>query len=70
MKYSVLVEDGEKNTEELLKWCDIIVATGSTIANNTITSLFVDNKPTLFFGTTLAGAAALMGLERFCPCSN
>ena len=70
MKYSVLVEDGEKNTEELVKWCDIIVATGSTIANNTITSFFVDNKPTLFFGTTLAGAAALMGLERFCPCSN
>ena len=70
VKYGVLVEDGEKDTVDLLKWCDVIVATGSTIANNTITSLFVDDKPTIFFGTTLAGAAALMGLERFCPCSK
>ena len=35
------------------------MATGCTIANNTITSLFVDDKPTIFFGTTLAGAAHL-----------
>lgn len=70
VRYEVLVEDGETYTEDLLKWCDVIIATGSTIANNTITSLFVDNKPTIFFGTTLAGAAALMGLERYCPCSK
>jgi len=70
MKYGIMVEDGEKDTEDLLEWCDVILATGSTIANKTITSLFVDNKPTIFFGTTLAGAASLMGLERFCPCSK
>ena len=70
VKYGIVVEDGEKNTEDLLKWCDVIIATGSTIANSTITSLFVDDKPTIFFGTTLAGVAALMGLERFCPCSK
>lgn len=70
VKYGILVEDGEKDTEDILKWCDVIIATGSTIANSTITSLFVDNKPTIFFGTTLAGAAALMGLERFCSCSK
>lgn len=69
MKYGVMVEDGEKDTKDLLEWCDVILATGSTIANKTITSLFVDDKPTIF-GTTLAGAAALMGLERFCPCSK
>jgi hypothetical protein len=70
VKYEVLVEDGEKDIQDLLTWCDVIVATGSTIANSTITSLFVDEKPTIFFGTTLAGAAAIMGLERFCPCSK
>lgn len=70
VKYGVMVEDGMEDTEELLKWCDVIVATGSTIANNTITSFFVDDKPTIFFGTTLAGTAALMGLERFCACSE
>ncbi|HEY5525166.1 MAG TPA: DUF364 domain-containing protein [Clostridium sp.] len=69
VKYGVLVEDGYKHTESLLEWCDIILATGSTVANNTITSLFVE-KPIVFFGTTLAGTAELMGLERFCPCSK
>jgi ABC-type phosphate/phosphonate transport system ATPase subunit len=69
VKYGVLVENGYKHTEDLLEWCDIILAIGSTVANNTITSLFVD-KPIAFFGTTLAGTAELMGLERFCPCSQ
>ncbi|KZL91399.1 Rossmann-like domain-containing protein [Clostridium magnum] len=69
VKYSVMVEDGSKPIDDLLNWCDIVVATGSTIANKTITNLLLD-KPTIFFGTTLAGAAALMKLERFCPCSK
>lgn len=69
VKYSVMVEDGSKPIDDLLSWSDIVVATGSTIANKTITNLLLD-KPTIFFGTTLAGAAALMKLERFCPCSK
>lgn len=70
VKYDTLVEDGDKDTKDLIEWCDVIIATGSTIANNTITSLLIDDKPTIFFGTTLAGAAVIMGLERFCPCSE
>jgi hypothetical protein len=69
VKYNVMVEDGSKSIDDLLNWCDIVVATGSTIANKTITNLLLD-KPTIFFGTTLAGAASLMKLERFCPCSK
>lgn len=68
IKYNVLVEDGNKPIENLLNWCDIIVATGSTVANKSITN-FLTDKPAIFFGTTLSGAAALMNLERFCPCS-
>lgn len=69
IKYNVMVEDGSKSIDDLLNWCDIVIATGSTIANKTITGILID-KPTIFFGTTLAGAAALMKLERFCPCSK
>ncbi|NFG61032.1 DUF364 domain-containing protein [Clostridium sp. CMCC3677] len=69
IKYGVLVEDGNKSIDDLLNWCDIVVATGSTIANKTITNFLID-KPTIFFGTTLAGAASLMNLERFCSCSK
>lgn len=69
IKYNLMVEDGNESIEELLNWCDIVVATGSTIANKTITNLLLD-KPTVFFGTTLAGAAALLNLERFCYCAK
>lgn len=54
---------------QLMNCCDIVVATGSTVANKTITNVLLD-KPTILFGTTLAGAAVLMKLERFCPCSK
>jgi len=69
IKYDTVIEDGNKSIDDLLDWCDIIVATGSTVANKTIPKLLSD-KPTLFFGTTLAGASSLMNLERFCPCST
>lgn len=69
IKHNVLVEDGNQPIEALLDWCDIIVATGSTIANYSISNFLLD-KPTIFFGTTIAGAASLMNLERFCPCAK
>lgn len=65
VKYGVKIEDGKRDTAAVLDWCDLIVATGSTIANGTITD-FLTGKPAIFFGTTIAGAAALMGLRRFC----
>lgn len=68
-KFGVLIENGFNKTDDLLDWCDIIVATGSTIANNTITKFIID-KPAIFFGTTIAGAAKLMNLQRFCYCSK
>jgi len=69
VKYNVLVEDGNMPIKNLLNWCDIIVATGSTVANKSITNFLID-KHAIFFGTTLSGAAALMNLERFCPHSK
>ncbi len=69
VKYGVTVEDGNMPMTNLLNWCDVIIATGSTIANNTITNFLMD-KPIIFFGTTLAGVAELMHLERFCPYST
>ncbi len=64
-RYGVLIEDGKKSTEELLNWCDLILATGSTVVNGTI-GQFIGEKPTIFYGTTIAGIAELMGLTRFC----
>ncbi|GIM29099.1 membrane protein [Clostridium polyendosporum] len=41
VKYNTMVEDGNKSTDDLLNWCDIIIATGSTIANKSITNVLV-----------------------------
>lgn len=68
-KFGVQIEDGAKDTEEVLDWCDIILATGSTIVNGSITN-FITDKPTIFYGTSIAGSAALMNLDHFCVCSK
>lgn len=65
VKYGIKIEDGRRDTAELLDWCDLILSTGSTVVNGTITK-FITQKPVIFYGTTIAGTAALMGLGRFC----
>lgn len=64
LKSGVIIE-GPEATNEVLEWCDLIVATGSTVVNATITH-YCNDKPALFFGTTGAAATKLMGLERWC----
>ena len=67
-KFGVTIESAE-NTDDATGWADLLLVTGTTLANGSITSL-VDKKPIIFYGTTVAGAAHLMGWERFCPCSH
>jgi|SRR6056297_2404510 len=69
-EYGILIEDGEKNKEDVLKWCDIIVSTGSSVVNQTIDNYILSDKPTIFYGTTIAGTASLLGLQRFCRYSK
>jgi uncharacterized protein (DUF4213/DUF364 family) len=64
-----LVIEGPENTEDMLSWGDIIWATGSTCVNGTIVS-FLEKKPVVFYGVTVAGPAMLHGYQRFCPCSG
>ncbi|NLA27673.1 MAG: hypothetical protein GX878_09795 [Firmicutes bacterium] len=65
VKYGIKIEDGEADTGKVLDWCDLIVATGSSVVNGTITN-FLTGKPAIFYGTTIAGTAALMDLRKFC----
>ena len=57
---------GAEATNESVDWADLLVVTGSTISNDTI-GRFLTDKPVIFFGTTVSGAASLMGWERFLP---
>lgn len=67
----VTVWDGEKDLDKLVDWCQVGVATGSTIVNGSINDLMekfaTAGKPLVFFGNTISGVASLLNLERICP---
>jgi len=56
----------EENTDEALEWCSIALVTGSTLVNGTIDRFVGLKCHTVFYGITIAGAAALLRLHRFC----
>jgi len=64
-KFGVKINDPSR-AKENLDWCDIAVVTGTTIVNDTIDQ-FRTNKPVVFYGITISGAAKLAGLNSFCP---
>lgn len=67
-KFGIIIESAD-HTEEAVEWADLLLVTGTTLANGTVSPL-LNKKPIIFYGTTVAGAAHLMGWERFCPCSH
>jgi|GEM_PF-3087970 len=40
------------------------------LTNGTINNFLITGKPVVFFGTTIAGAAYLMDLNRYCACGK
>ena len=67
-KFDVLVE-GPEAQADVMSWADLLLVTGTTIVNDTIEP-FLDHERVVFYGTTIAGAAYLMGWERFCACGS
>jgi len=63
-KFGITVE-GPGKTAEAVAWADLLLVTGTVLVNGTIDA-FLTEKPVIFYGTTIAGAAALMGWQRFC----
>jgi hypothetical protein len=68
LRHGVRIE-GPEDTTDAVKWADLLLVTGSTLTNDTLRR-FLIGRPLLVYGTTAAGAAALMGWERFCACSS
>lgn len=73
VRCGVKVLDGLESSR-IFEECQIILITGSTLVNGTIDGLIENalrhKRRVVFYGTTIAGAAYLLGLERFCPCST
>ncbi len=60
----------EKDNEYLFQKCDLILATGSSVVNGTFWDIYDLSKKykkrVIFYGTSIAGIAKLLNLERFC----
>ena len=65
IKSGVKVEDSGAY-KEIVKWADLILATGTTLVNDTIDN-FTGYVPIIFYGITISGTAKLLNLTHFCP---
>jgi len=67
---SVEIWDGLTRAEDLIRESDLVLATGSTVANNTIDQLLDlaarRNVPLVLYGVTAAAVCHLCGIERLC----
>jgi hypothetical protein len=70
-KCGVTIWDGEKDLDRMIEWCDVGLATGSSVVNGSINDLLprfeAAGKLLVFFGNTISGTAALFNLDRICP---
>jgi uncharacterized protein (DUF4213/DUF364 family) len=65
VKSGIRVEDAAAH-KDITKWSDLLLATGTTLVNDTI-GHFIGEAPVVFYGITISGAAKLLGLNHFCP---
>ncbi|MFA5629455.1 MAG: DUF364 domain-containing protein [Dehalococcoidales bacterium] len=70
-KAGIIIRDGKTETGEMIKWADLILATGSTVANGSFDEInkLVQKagKKLVLFGITGASVCAITGIERICP---
>lgn len=64
-RFNVIIE-GPEQTADMLAWCDVALVTGTTLSNATMVQMLTD-KPTIFYGVTVAAPAVTLNLKRFCP---
>lgn len=69
-RFGITIEHGIDDMDSVKEWADVILCTGSTLANASITDYMNLDKDVIFFGTTAAGAGELLGLKRKCFESN
>lgn len=72
IKYGIEIWDGACDTTRLAQWADVMLVTGTVLANKTFMEVLtaIADKPCYFYGTTVAGMAALNELKRICPMSR
>ncbi|MEA1928177.1 MAG: DUF364 domain-containing protein [Candidatus Auribacterota bacterium] len=64
-RQGVLIEPSE-NVDEIIKWSQLLLVTGTTVVNGTIERFLDRDRPVAFYGVTIAGPARVLNLNRFC----
>jgi len=74
VRFGVTVWDGRTQTEELIRQSNVVVVTGTTLANGTFdgiwNSIQANRRDYVIYGVTAAGVCKLMGWDRMCPYSR
>ncbi len=65
-KHGVTIESGLADFADCVRWGDLFLVTGSTLANGSIVNFLNLQQPVYFYGNTIAGTAKLLDLKRFC----
>ena len=69
-RFGTRIRDGKTENADIVRWCDLLLVTSSTVVNNTFDGLrsavAANGKHLIMFGVTGAGISALLGLERIC----
>ena len=68
-RFGVTISD-PATTREAIDWCDVILATGSTIVNGTLPDFLGTGKRVILYGVTISAAAEILGLGRYCQCGH
>ena len=71
-RHGVTIEEStDESVASLCAFADLILCTGSTVVNHTLPGIAaiaaLRETPVIYYGTTVAGTAELLGLERRCP---
>jgi hypothetical protein len=64
-KFGIEVQ-GPEDTSANIEWCDLVIATGSTLTNDTLCEM-IGKKPAIVYGVTIAAPAQFLKLTRYCP---
>ena len=72
VRYGVKVMDGLTDTKVLVDFADVLLVTGTILANGTDEGVLMEiqHKPFYFYGTTCAGLAYINNYKRLCPLSK
>lgn len=73
-RFGVEIWDGGSRTDELIRVCDLLLVSGTTLQNGSFDHIWqscqAQGKYCLIFGVTGAGVCALCGIDRLCPCAH